>query len=65
MKKIGDPKLNNKTGNMEQKFITSSGRKGKIIFATCPYLNCEFYTDFGKSNEVIKKHCEEKHHEIY
>ena len=63
MNKIGVPKMNNRTGNMEQKFITESGKTGKIIFSTCPYINCNFHTNFEDKNtaQTIKKHCEENH----
>ena len=63
MNRIDTPKMNHKTGKMEQIIITNSGRKGKIAYATCPYNNCEFHSkEFGsKSREIIINHIEEIH----
>ena len=56
MRKIGVPKMNNRTGNMEQKFITESGKNGRIIYPTCGRIGCEF---FNEKRSIVIKHIEE------
>ena len=63
MNKIGNIKMNKRTGKMEQKIKTKSGRNGIISYATCPYNNCEFHSkEIGNiGREIIINHIEEIH----
>ena len=50
--------MNQKSGKMELKITSKSGRKFIISYPTCPYLDCNFH---DMKREIVLKHIEEFH----